>query len=76
MRAKKGETRAADRWTRRLCIRNETHFVNFADSETGMMLAKLFRKTQPAFKGRRIRPVLQLKPSDVPFGEIMEITYQ
>jgi len=59
----------------RLLIRNQTHFVNFADSEAGLVLARIFRKTQPAFKRRRIKPVLQLKPSEVRLGEIMEITY-
>jgi len=59
---------------KRLHMQNNIHMVEFADNNTGKMQIKAFRKSHPEFKGRRIKEVLQLMPSVVPCGEIVERT--
>jgi hypothetical protein len=39
----------------------------------GMLMAKAFRRSHSEFKRRHIKPILQLKPLNVPCGEILEI---
>jgi hypothetical protein len=60
----------------RYCIRNQTHFANFPFTDAGLMQIRAFRRSHPQFKRRHIKQVLQLKPYEVPCGEIMEVTYK
>lgn len=57
---------------RRIHIQNDTHFCEFPDTLAGKIQAMAFRKTHKEFKGKRLRFVLQLIPSAVPCGVIME----
>ena len=58
---------------KRLMIKNTTHKVEFPDTPAGMMQIKAFRKSHQEFKGRRIKAILQLLPSAVPCGDIIEM---
>lgn len=58
----------------RLLIRNATHFANFPDHGAGMMQAQAFRRSHPEFKRCRIKSILQMHPSRVPMGEVMELS--
>jgi hypothetical protein len=58
---------------KRIHIRNATHFIEWSDTNTGEMQARAFRKHHREFKRRKIRRVLQLMPSQVPCGVVMEL---
>lgn len=55
-----------------LILKNQTHFVQFPDNNTGMMQIKAFRQSHPEFKRRKIRAVLQLMPEKVQMGVVTE----
>lgn len=57
-----------------LHIRNETHMAEWPANNAGLMQAKAFRRSHPEFKGRRIQQVLQMNPSEVPCGVILELS--
>jgi hypothetical protein len=61
---------------KRLRLGNNTHFVEFPDNCSGLMQIKAFRKSHPEFKGKRIKPGLQLLPSKVSVGEIYEYQWK
>jgi len=49
--------------------------IEWADNATGRLQAKAFRQNHQEFKGRKLREVLQLMPSKVPCGQVVEWTY-
>ena len=61
---------------KRLHMRNKayTHMIEWADTGSGLVQAKAFRRNHPEFKGCRIKRVFQLNPSNVPCGDIIELT--
>lgn len=59
---------------KRIRLQNDTHLIEWADNNGGRLQAEAFRKNHPEFKGRKIRSILQLRPSEVPCGEILPFT--
>ena len=52
----------------RLHLQNDAVMIEWADTPTGLLQAKAFRKARPAFKYRRIRSVLQTDPERIECG--------
>lgn len=56
----------------RIHLQNETHIVEWPDTEIGQKKAIEFRKTHKEFKYRRLKRVLQAFPSLIHCGVIYE----
>lgn len=59
---------------RRYHLQNQTHLIEFLETPDGLTKAREFRRNRPAFRRRKIRAVLQLRPSQVPCGVVVERT--
>lgn len=59
----------------RLHLRNDTDMVEFPETPDGLRQIKQFRSDNTKFKGRHIRSVLQLYPSDIEIGKVYKMTY-
>ena len=53
-------------------IRNAQHMVEFPATPSGRMQAVAFRRSHAEFKRKHIREVLQLMPTQVQCGVIVE----
>lgn len=56
-------------------LRNNTDMVEFPETPDGLRQIKQFRNDNTEFKGRHIRSVLQLYPSDIEIGKVYKLTY-
>ena len=59
----------------RLHLQNDTVMIEWADTPTGLLQAKAFRKARPEFRGRHIRSVVQTDPERVECGTMYVRNY-
>lgn len=60
----------------RLHMRDKTRrfFIQVDHTCTGKDRLKALRKADPRFKGMWIRSIMQMRPSEVPCGKVLEVT--